>query len=416
MTVMGSPNVVIVGASLAGATVAKTLRAEGFDGTVTLVGEERHPPYERPPLSKGVLRGEQQIEDAHVEHLPFYEEAGIDLRTGVRAERVDGPTRTLHLSTGEVVPFETLVLTTGGRPRRPRIPGVELEGIHVLRTADDAMRLREDVAASHAVVVVGMGFIGSEVAASLRQVGVEVTAIEPATTPLEGPLGADVGRLVERMHRDRGVRLVLGDAVERFEGRRRIEGVVTRRGRRIPADLVVMGLGMEPNVALVAGTPIRVDDGVVVDAFGRTSVGGVYAAGDVANHWHPTARRHLRVEHWTNAVKQGAAVARNILGREQPYDPVHFFWSEQYDRELQYYGLHEPWDDLVVRGSLDDGEFLAVYTSERRVVAAVAIDRSDELQKAKGLIASRAVVSDATLRDEDVDLRSLAPPRSGIAA
>jgi 3-phenylpropionate/trans-cinnamate dioxygenase ferredoxin reductase subunit len=296
-------DVVIVGASLAGATVARTLREEGFDGGVQLVGEEAHQPYERPPLSKGVLRGEEPIEAALVHEPRFYEEAEIEQRLGVRAERIDPLTRTVHPSTGEELPFGTLVLATGGRPRRPPIPGIELDGIRVLRTLDDAMRIREDVQSTQGVVVVGMGFIGSEVAASLRQIGVDVTAIEPSAAPLSGALGEQLGRVVERMHRDHGVRLVLGESVARFEGNGRVERVVTSGGTEISADIVVMGLGMEPNVEPVAGTSVHLDNGVVVDALGRTSVGGIYAAGDVANHWHPTARRHLRVELWNNAVK-----------------------------------------------------------------------------------------------------------------
>jgi 3-phenylpropionate/trans-cinnamate dioxygenase ferredoxin reductase component len=411
-----SDRVVIVGASLAGVNVARTLREEGFDGAVTLVGDEPHAPYERPPLSKGVLRGDEPPETARLEEPPFYRDAQIDLRLGVAAERIDTDERSVHLSTGEVVPFDRLVLATGGRPRRPSIPGIELDGVRTLRTVDDAMRIRADLRSASTAVVVGMGFIGSEVAASLRQVGMEVTAIEGAATPLAGPLGERVGRVVEAMHRDHGVRLVLGEGVARFEGDGRVERVVTSAGRVVAGDVVIVGLGMEPNVGPLVGTPVHVSNGVVVDAFGRTSVGGIHAAGDVANHWHPIARRHLRVEHWTNAVKQGAAVARDIVGRGMPYDPIHFFWSEQYGSELQYYGLHEPWDAVAVRGDLEQRDFLAVYTSEDRVVAGVGMGRSDELKDLKALIASRSVVPGSVLRDEDVGLATLIPPRSGIAA
>jgi 3-phenylpropionate/trans-cinnamate dioxygenase ferredoxin reductase subunit len=212
------------------------------------------------------------------------------------------------------------------------------------------------------------------------------------------------------MHRDHGVSLVLGETVARFAGGERVERVVTSQGREVPADVVIVGLGMEPNVSPVLGTSIHLDDGVVVDAFGRTSVAGIYAAGDVAKHWHPTARRYLRVEHWNNAVRQGAAVARTIVGKAAPYDPVHFFWSEQYELELKYYGLHEPWDDVVIRGDLARRDFLAVYTTQGRVTAAVSIGRYDELKQAKQLIASCAVVPRHLLGAEDVGLETLAPP------
>ncbi|HSL77999.1 MAG TPA: FAD-dependent oxidoreductase [Candidatus Limnocylindrales bacterium] len=408
--------VVIVGASLAGATVAGTLRDESFEGRITLVGEEPHPPYERPTLSKGFLRGEEPIEAAHVHEERFYADADIDRRFGVRAERVDASVRRIDLATGERLPFDTLVVATGGTPRRPPIPGIDLRGVHTLRTVDDATQIRNDVFSARRVVVVGMGFIGSEVTASLRQIGVEVTAIDGASTPLAGAVGPQIGRVVERMHRDHGVRLVLGDTVARFDGADRVERVVTSRGRTLEADVVIVGLGMQPNVSLVLDTPIRVDDGIVVDAFGRTSVAGIFAAGDVARHWHPTARRHLRVEHWNNAVKQGAAVARAIVGAGDAYDPVHFFWSEQYGRELQYYGLHEPWDDVAIRGDVEGSDFVAIYTQEERVVAAAAIGRSGDLKQAKRLIAARALVPRTLLRDEDVRIDALAPPRTGIAA
>jgi 3-phenylpropionate/trans-cinnamate dioxygenase ferredoxin reductase subunit len=400
-------HVTIVGASLAGANVAVGLRDEGFDGAITMVGEEPRAPYERPPLSKGLLRGETSPEDANVKPPSFYRDAGIDLRSGVRAERVDVASRSVHLASGEALPFDRLVMTTGGRPKRPSIPGIDLAGIHTLRTIDDALAIRGDVGSARHAVIVGLGFIGSEVAASLRASGMDVTAIEGAATALDGPLGRQVGQVVEGMHRDHGVRLVLGDGVSRFDGTDMVERVVTSSGRIIEADLVVVGLGMQPNVEPVLGTSVEVSNGIVVDGSGRTSIEGIYAAGDVANHWHPIARRHLRVEHWTNAVKQGRAVARVIAGRGQPYDDIPYFWSEHYGTELQYYGLHGSWDDIVIRGDLDGRDFLAMYRSENRVVGAVAMGRPAELNVAKQLIASRAVVPRARLRDEDLELGTI---------
>ena len=409
-------HVTIVGASLAGANVAIGLREEGFDGAITMVGAEPRLPYERPPLSKGLLRGETSPEDADVKPPSFYRDAGIDLRSGVRAEQVDVASRNVHLAGGETLPYDRLVMTTGGRPKRPSIPGIDLAGIHTLRTVDDALAIRAEAGSAHHAVIVGLGFIGSEVAASLRASGMDVTAIEGAATALDGPLGRQVGQLVEGMHRDHGVRLVLGDGVSRFDGTDMVERVLTSSGRIIEGDLVVVGLGMQPNVEPVLGTTVQTSNGIVVDEFGRTSVEGIYAAGDVANHWHPIGRQHLRVEHWTNAVKQGRAVAREIVGRGQPYDDIPFFWSEHYGTELQYYGLQGSWDDVVIRGDLDGRDFVAMYQDEGRVVGAVAMGRPAELKVARQLIASRARVPRARLRDEDLELATIGLADVGSAA
>ena len=409
-------HVTIVGASLAGANVAIGLRDEGFDGAITMIGEEPRAPYERPPLSKGLLRGETSPEDANVKPPSFYRGAGIDLRSDVRAEQVDVASRRVHVPNGEELPFDRLVMTTGGRPKRPSIPGIDLAGIHTLRTVDDALAIRADVVSAHHAVIVGLGFIGSEVAASLRSSGMDVTAIEGAATALDGPLGRRVGQVVEGMHRDHGVRLVLGDGVSRFDGTDTVERVVTSSGRIVEGDLVVVGLGMQPNVEPVLGTSVQISNGIVVDEFGRTSVEGIYAAGDVANHWHPVGRQHLRVEHWTNAVKQGRAVAREIVGRGQPYDDIPFFWSEHYGTELQYYGLQGKWDDIVIRGDLDGRDFLAMYRSEDRVVGAVAMGRPAELKLAKQLIAYRVGAPRARLRDENLELGTIELAGVGSAA
>lgn len=395
--------VVIVGGSLAGATVATSLREAGHEGDVTLVGEEREAAYERPPLSKGVLRGEQTLEDAHVKPPSFYTQAGIDARWGVRADGLDLDGRRVRLDTGEDLAFDHLVVATGGRAKRPPIPGIGLEGVHTLRTYRDALAIRERTGSR--AVVVGMGFIGSEVAASLRSLGVEVVAIEAGETPLAGVLGPEVGRVVEGIHRDHGVTMLLRESVDRFEGSASVEAVVTSTGRRIEADLVVVGLGMQPNVELLEGTPVEVANGVIVDERGRTTVPGVYAAGDVANRWDRIARRRVRLEHWTNAVKQGEVVARTILGQAPPEAAVPFFWSELYDEELQYYGVGEPWDRVVIRGALEAGDLLALYTSRDRLVAAASFGRTPELKVAKGLIAARATIaSDGVLDRGEADV------------
>lgn len=399
---------VIVGAGLAGAAAAAALRDEGFDGRVHMVGEEPDPPYERPPLSKAYLRGEMPFEKMLVRPERFYHDRDIELLLGSRAVRLDVGARRVECAGGTWLAYDAVLLATGGRNRHLDVPGADLEGVYHLRTRADADRIRAEMVGGRRAVVIGMGFIGSETAASLRQAGVEVVAVEPAPAPLARVLGEEIGRALARLHADHGVRARYGDAVARFEGASRVERVVTASGVAIECDFAVVGVGIEPAAEIAAATPVAVDDGIVVDALCRTSVDGVYAAGDVARHFHPVAGRHVRVEHWQNALKQGAAAARSMLGRGRPYDEVHWFWSDQHDVNLQYAGFQTAWDELVVRGSLERRDCLVCYLAGGRLDAAVAINRPKDLRLVMPLIRRRAVVDPARLRDPDVDLRRVA--------
>jgi len=399
---------VIVGASLAGGSAAVTLRQEGFEGRVLLIGAEPQPPYERPPLSKEYLRSESSFEDALVQAPDFYEENGIETRFGVWATRVDAADKAVELDGGERLLYDKLLVATGGSNRRVPIPGIGLEGIYGLRTVADSERIRAEIAPGRKAVVVGMGFIGSEVAASLRQSGVEVTVVDRNTVPLRRVLGEEVGRVIEGIHRDHGTQLILKDTVAAFEGVSRVERVKTARGRRIECDFAVVGLGVEPATELLAGTGVEIDNGIVVDEYCRTGVEGIYAAGDVANHYHPVFGQHIRVEHWQNALKQGPAAARNMLGEGGPYEESPWFWSDQYEHNLQYAGFHTEWDELVVRGSLEERSFVAFYRKDGRVLAAVAIGRGRDLRRSVPLIKAQEQVEAAMLRDPDIDLRTLA--------
>ncbi len=400
---------VIVGANLAGGAAAATLRQEGFDGALVLIGAEPQLPYERPPLSKQYLRGEVTFEKTFVRPAGFYEENRIDTILGVRATRVAPAERNVQLETGRRIRYEKLLITTGGRNRRLPVSGRDLGGVYDLRTVGDADAIRAEIVPGRKAVVVGMGFIGCEVAASLRQQGIEVAAVEPQRTPLLRVLGEEVGQVIAEIHRDHGVETIFDENVAAFEGARRVERVVTNEGRRIACDFAVVGVGIEPNVDLITGSGIQTANGILVDEHCRTSVEGLYAAGDVANHYHPVFQRRLRVEHWQNAIKQGAAAARNMLDRVQPYDEVHWFWSDQYDINVQYAGAHTTWDRLVIRGSLDERRFLAFYLKESRIEAVVALNRGRDLRRSVPLIKARSVVDPAKLQDEGVDLRSLAP-------
>ena len=397
---------VILGASLAGATAAITLREEGADGDVILIGAEPQPPYERPPLSKAYLRGEVPFDKALVRPAAFYAEHGIQTMFGTRATRIDPSARVVELEDHRRVSFDALLIATGGRNRTVSIPGVDLDGIYSLRTVQDADRIRAEMIAGRRAVVVGMGFIGSEVAASLRQKGLEVVAIDPSKTPLFRVLGEGVGQTIAKLHRDHGVRMIFGDTVAAFEGTRRVGCVVTKAGLRLECDFAVVGIGIEPAIEALADSGIHVDNGVVVDEYCQTNVSGIYAAGDVANHYHPVFDRRIRVEHWQNAIKQGAAAARNMLGRRIAYDEIHWFWSDQYDANLQYAGFHTQWEQLIVRGRLDSDSYLACYVNAGRIDAAVGLNRGKEVRRVMPLIKARRPVNLEQLRDENVDLRS----------
>lgn len=397
---------VIVGASMAGAMAAITLREEGAD-SITVIGGEPEPPYERPPLSKAYLRGEVTFDSALVRPSAFYADHNIETMLGVRAVRIDTTGRFVELEDQRRVSYETLLIATGGRNRRLSIPGADLEGIYGLRTVRDADRIREAMVAGRRAVVVGMGFIGSEVAASLRGKGLEVTAIDSGKTPLFRVFGEEIGGSIADLHRAHGVRTIFEDSVAAFEGNGHVTRVVTRGGLQIDCDFVVAGIGIDPAVDLLDASGIQVDNGVVVDEFLETNVSGIFAAGDVANHYHPIFRRRLRLEHWQNAVRQGAAAARNMLGQHNAYDEIPWFWSDQFDLNLQYVGFHTTWEQLVVRGRLDAGSYLACFINNGHIDAAVGLNRARDVRRSMPLIRSRVNVDLIRLQDESVDLRSL---------
>jgi 3-phenylpropionate/trans-cinnamate dioxygenase ferredoxin reductase subunit len=408
--------IVIVGASLAGARAAATLREDGFEGPLVLVGAERQLPYNRPPLSKGYLRGEEQFDDQLVNPDAFYADREIELRLGALATAIDAGRKVVVLEGGDRIRYDRLLVATGGRNRALATPGVDLDGIFQLRTVEDCDRIRAAARGARRAVVIGLGFIGSEVTASLRQLGVEVAAVEGHRVPLARVLGEDVGAVLAGIHRDKGVDLVLEDSVSAFEGAGRVERVLTKKGRRLDCDFVIAGIGIQPNAELLAAAGATVDNGVLVDSRCRTSLPDVYAAGDVANHLHPVFGR-LRVEHWNNAYQQGRAAARSMLGRDEPYDYLHSFWSDQYEHVVEYVGFAAVWDRLVFRGRPESREFLGFYLKDGAVRAAVGFDRGGDPEDQKGdselkavasLIRTGVTVDPAGLADEGVDLHRLA--------
>ena len=379
---------VIVGAGLAGAKAAETLRSEGFDGRVVVIGDEAERPYERPPLSKDYLRGEAAREKAYVHDESFYADNAIELLTGRRAVAIDDAQHAVLLDDDQVLAYRRLLLATGSEPRRLDSPGSDLDGIHYLRTFDDADSLRGTLGDAQHLVVVGAGWIGSEVAASARQLGVEVTMVEPASVPLERVLGAEVGRIYLELHRAKGVEVLTGTGVERFEGNGSVSTVRTSDGRSIDADAVVVGIGAAPRVELAQAAGIAVDRGVLVDAALRTSSPDVFAAGDIANALHPFYGGRIRVEHWANALNQGEAAARSMLGQAVEYDRLPYFYSDQYDVGMEYTGYATDWDEVVFEGDVARREFIAFWRKDGRVVAGMNVNVWDVTDRIKQLIRS----------------------------
>jgi 3-phenylpropionate/trans-cinnamate dioxygenase ferredoxin reductase subunit len=398
---------VIVGASLAGAKAAETLREEGFDGRVVLVGAEPDRPYERPPLSKEYLRGEAGREKVYVHDEAFYAEHDIELLLGREAVDLDTPAGKLELDDGQRLRYDRLLLATGAEPRRLAIPGADLEGVVYLRTVQDSDALRARLDRGGAAVVVGAGWIGSEVAASARQRGLEVTVIEPMAVPLERVLGTDVGAVYRDIHTDHGTKMLMGTGVEAFEGDRSVERVRTSDGRVLECDFVVVGVGVQPRTRLAARAGLEVDDGVLVDEHLETGVPGVFAAGDVASAHHPFYGERIRVEHWANALNQGPAAARNMLGQGVPYERLPYFFSDQYEVGMEYSGFAREWDRVVFRGDPASREFIAFWLVGERVVAGMNVNVWDVNDAIQRLIRERAPVDDRSLTDPDVPLDEL---------
>lgn len=401
-----TPTIAVIGASLAGAKAAEAARDVGFDGRLVLVGDEPGAPYERPPLSKAVLRGEKEADTARVHPDGFYADHDIELVTD-RATALDPAARIVQLAGGDRIRFDTAVLATGAAPRHIDVPGADLGGVHYLRTIDDALRLRDAIRTATRVAVVGAGWIGSEVAASARQMGAEVTLVDPAPVPLRGVLGDEIGAVFRQLHADHGVELRLGSGASGLRGVGSVEAVVLDDGRVEAADAVVIGIGVTPRTQLAARAGLRVDDGIVVDEHLETSVPGIYAAGDVANARHPLYGRRLRVEHWANALNQGTTAGANAAGRREAYRRLPYFFSDQYDLGMEYVGHGDPAASVTVRGDLDSREFIAFWHDGGVVTAAMNVNVWDVVEDLRVLIEARTPIDVTRLGDPDVPLAAV---------
>lgn len=406
-------SVAIVGANLAGGRAAETLRAEGFGGSVVLIGSEPNPPYERPPLTKDVLLGRKEPEQTFLRTVPDWTSLGVDLRLGQTATRLIPSERALELSSGDRVLADRVLLCTGGRPRMLEVEGAGLEGVLYVRTIGDAMALRSRLAERASVVVIGAGFIGAEVAACAREMGCQVVMLELADVPLWRSLGESLGRMYGQIHADRGVDLRTGVAVDRITKCSHGLVVHTTAGDDVAADVVVVGVGISPATDLAVQAGIRAGDGILVDEFCRTSIEGVFAAGDVANHPNQILNERIRVEHWQNAQNQAIAAARSILGGTEPFNEVPWFWSDQYGLNLQVAGHPRASDEVIWRGESETLHAIAFYLRDGVLVGSVALDRARDMRAALRLIAERARPDTHQLADESVDLRRLSLPSNG---
>jgi 3-phenylpropionate/trans-cinnamate dioxygenase ferredoxin reductase subunit len=403
----------IIGGGLAGAKAAEGARSAGHEGRIVLLAEEDALPYERPPLSKEILRADAAPDSSRVHDAGYYDEQSIELITGNAVDRLDVASRKVHVADGDTFAFDAAVIATGAAPRRLRLPGAELGGVHYLRTLDDSLRLQEAIKGARRVAVVGAGWIGSEVAASARQMGAEVVLIEPFRVPLHRVLGTQIGEVFAQLHADHGVALRLGAGVSELRGTGSVEQVVLSDGRTEDADVVVAGIGVTPRLELAIEAGLAIAEGpgggIVTDEHLRTSAPGIYAAGDVASAWHPHYQRHLRVEHWANALNQGAAAGANAVGRGEPYTRLPYFFSDQYDLGMEYVGYADADDEVAVRGDLAGREFVAFYHRDGIIKAAMNVNVWDVGDDLRALIGAGRPVDLARLTDPDVALAEVLP-------
>ncbi|WP_406278561.1 FAD-dependent oxidoreductase [Streptomyces sp. NBC_00191] len=401
---------VIVGAGLAGAKAAQTLRKEGFDGPIVLLGEENQRPYERPPLSKGYLLGKDERDKVYVHPPQWYAEHDIDLRLGSTATGIDPAGHEVTLADGSRVGYAKLLLTTGSSPRRLPVPGADLDGVLYLRRLADSDRIKESFTSASRVAVIGAGWIGLETAAAARAAGVEVTVLQAAELPLLRVLGREVAQIFADLHTDHGVDLRSGVQVaEITSAGGRASAVLLNDGSRIEADAVIVGIGITPNSGLAEAAGLEIDNGIRVDAQLRSSDPDIYAAGDVANAFHPLLGKHIRVEHWANALNQPQTAAKAMLGQDVTYDRIPYFFTDQFDLGMEYSGYVEPggYDRVVFRGRTESREFIAFWLADSRVLAGMNVNVWDVTEPIRDLVASGHPVDPTRLADPDVPLSGL---------
>ena len=405
---MSTDTFVIIGAGHAGGRAAQALRAADFGGRVVLIGEEAHVPYERPPLSKELIVTDAGLEKVRLHETDWYAGQNIELITGNAATAIDPDAHTVTLADGKSVAFAKCLLTTGARVRELPVEGATLDGVFYLRTLDDSEAIRAGLGEGARVAVIGGGFIGLEMAGSACKLGCNVTVLEAAERLMGRSVAPEIGEWFAAMHRDRGVDLRLSVGIDRIVGDGKVAGVALSDGGTVDADIVVIGIGIVPNVELAESAGLEIDNGIVVDSHGRTSHPDIYAAGDVANQPNAFTGRRMRLESYQNAQDQAQAVARNMLGGDEVYEDSLWVWSDQHDINLQMTGAPEAWDELVWRGDVAGGSFMVFYLQDGRIVAVNAINNGREMRPAQRLMQSGKSFTAAELSDPGVKLLKLA--------
>ena len=399
---------VVVGGGLAAAKAVEQLRELGFEGRLVLLAGEEHLPYERPPLSKDYLKTGEKLDDVFVHDQQWYADQQVDLRTGTRVASIDRAAKAVVTDAGDRVEYDRLLLATGSSPRTLSLPGSTLEGVLSLRTIEDSDAIRDALQPGRRVVLIGGGWIGLEVAAAARERGAQVTVLESLELPLVRVLGPTIAQVFAGLHREHDVDLRTEVVVEAIEGDGVVTGVRLASGEVVPADTVIVGIGAAPNVGLAQDAGLDVDNGITCDAVGRTSDWDIFAVGDVANVEHPFLGRRVRVEHWANALNQPQVVAPAMLDEDGPDPELPYFYTDQYDLGMEYTGMADPGDAVVVRGDLASREFIAFWTREGRVIAGMNVNIWDVTEPIKALIQSRQAIDPARLADPSVPLEQLA--------
>ena len=400
--------VVIAGAGHAAGQVIASLKQHKFDGQIVLVGKEPHLPYQRPPLSKKYLSGELEADRLHVKPESFYDDPAIELRLDTPIEAIDRDAKCLKIEDGDDIGYDKLVIATGSRVRRLPVEGADLIGVHYLRSIEDVDAIREDMDAGKKAVIIGAGYIGLEVAAVARTAGLNVIVIEMADRVMSRVVSPETSDFYQIEHTEKGVRFRLSTGVSSIDGKRRVKSVTTSEGEEIPADLVIIGVGIQPNTELATGAGLDVDNGIVVDEHCRTSDPDIFAAGDCTAHPNAIYDRRLRLESVHNAVEQAKTAAANICGKDLTYEQVPWFWSDQYDLKLQIAGLSEGYDDVVIRGNPAERSFSCLYLRDRRLIAVDAINAPKDFVQSKQLIADRVKLKPDKLANAATPLKDLA--------
>jgi len=405
---MSKERCIIVGASHAAAQVAPTLRQQGWEGSIAILGNEYFLPYHRPPLSKDFLSGAKSFDDILIRQPAVYEKSGIQFLLGMTAKGIDRENKQLIINDGDRASYDKLVLTTGARVRKIDLPGSDLRGVFYLRDINDVQQIKGYAGKDKNAVIVGGGYIGLETAASLRKLGMEVTVLEAMPRVLQRVTAPEVSAFYSRVHKEEGINIVTDAQVESIQGEKNAESVVLKNGNSYPADLVVIGVGVIPNTEIAAEAGLEVDNGVVVDEFARTSDHDILAAGDCTSHYNPIYVRQIRLESVQNALDQATIAALTMCGKPKAYSALPWFWSDQFDLKLQIAGLSQDYTDVIIRGDLEGSRsFAAFYMKDDRILAVDAINRPQEFMLGKRLITEKVQVDADNLRDDNFALKGL---------